>query len=658
MKNSNIKTAEVDFYDGAIYSKKYKDIYFSKEGAIEESEYVFLQNNNLHEKLAEPSLFTIGELGFGFGVNFLCAYKLFRKKAHNKTRLYYVSCEKYPVNKTTLIKVLSGFSAIKEEAEELIEKYPPLISNYYLIPFFEGRVNLILMIGDALETFSSFGGEVNAWFFDGFSPAKNSSMWSKELFSIIAQKSAPNAAFSTYTSAGFVKRALEETGFAVYKKEGFGKKRDMLHGYLKKNTKDSSLLKPWFILPKTNTELKKAIIIGAGIAGAAAAFSLIKRGFNVQIIEKEFTGSMKASSNPTGIIKPILNIGQTAMSKISLTGFHYTKSFLKTFQLNKYADFSGILQLAYDNKNKNRLREVLENSLTDNDFARWVNSKEASKIAGIPIEYEGLYLPSTGRGSMFAVTNHLLSNNGITFINNTEAAQIKQIEKNNTNVWQVYDSSKKLIAEAPVLIIASAYDTLKFDQTSWLPLSQVRGQTCEVLSSTESQKLKIPLISSGFISPCVNGHHISASTFSRKNMKPELNKEDYKKLISMAKQNISSVKPAKNINGWAGFRTASSDFIPLAGCIPDKNKFYENYYDLHLGRTSDSYPLGDYFSGLFVSTGHGSHGFIYAMLSAEVIASIICGEPLPLANIHINVLNPARFLIRDLLKPPEKRRVY
>jgi len=665
MNPPDFQTADLEFLEKNVYSKQYDDVYFSKAGALEESRYVFLEKNNLPERFSKADIFTICELGFGCGVNFLQTYKLWKKTAEKNARLFYFSCEKNPLKKDDLKNFLTNFSEIKEESDELLEKYPPMIKNWYPIPFYGGRVTLVLMFEDALQAFSNFSGKADVLYLDGFSPSKNKKMWSHELFSVLAAKSKKGTTFSTYTSAGFVKENLLKNNFSVNKTRGFAEKKEMLSGFYEPDQNEyltQNLIRrnntPWYNLPyslRKKLKEKKAIIIGAGFAGASVARALAERGFKITIFEKEEKPAMKSSANPVGLTKPVMNIGETVMSKISLSGFHYTKYLINDLQLNDTADFSGILQLAVDEKYENRFRQIQKTSLYDEEFAYWVNSNEASKIAGVPLKNEGLYLPYVGRADMPALTAKFLEHENISFSGNQK---IKEIRKETSSNWRILNESNEVIGESEIVILASGAKIRNFAQTSWLPVSPVRGQTGEFKANEKTKALKKPFVLYGFISPEKNGFHISGATYSRKNLSPQSNEEDYEELFQMASGNLPGIEKEKDIRGWTGFRPACSDFIPIAGALPDIENFKNLYHDLDKGKPGENYQPAEHLEGLYVTSGHGSHGMVYCAIAAEVIAAQILGEPMLLSKKYIDAMNPARFLIRDLVKHPEKRNIF
>ncbi len=176
--------------------------------------------------------------------------------------------------------------------------------------FAGGRAVLTLLVGDVLETLPSLDARIDAWFLDGFSPAKNPAMWTPELFAQLARLSAPGASLATFTCAGFVRRGLIEAGFAMAKVKGFGHKREMLAGTY--NGAPAEAGPPWYARPPRTAGERSALVIGGGLAGCATAASLAARGWQVDLLERHGALAEEASGNPQGVLYLKLSAHGTA----------------------------------------------------------------------------------------------------------------------------------------------------------------------------------------------------------------------------------------------------------------------------------------------------------------------------------------------------------
>ena len=225
--------AKIEWRDGLPYSATYQDVYFSSDNGLQETEYVFLQGNKLLPRWQQlqQNKFTIIETGFGTGLNFLSAVKLWLESTQSNATLHYISVEKYPLSSSDITTALAYWPQLRNYRESLLSQYDQLIDSSAPLMMFNNRVQLNLLIGDATVSLGKINECADAWFLDGFSPSKNPDMWSPELLGQVAKLSKQNTTFATFTSAGLVKRSLVAAGFTVVKRSGFGKKREMLIGH-------------------------------------------------------------------------------------------------------------------------------------------------------------------------------------------------------------------------------------------------------------------------------------------------------------------------------------------------------------------------------------------------------------------------------------------
>lgn len=235
--------AQIDWQNGQPYSSAFDDVYFSSDDGLAETHYVFIEQNQLEQRFnhLQKNVFTIIETGFGTGLNFLCVWKLWLSCAPSDAQLNFISCEKYPLTKQDLTVALIYFPTLSHFSTQLIERYN-VSDTQQSMSFDSGRIRLNLLIGDASEQLSLLNEDlaVDAWFLDGFAPSKNPDMWSDKLFKQMASLSNTGTTFATFTSAGLVKRGLQDVGFSVNKVVGFGKKREMLAGYFNGDKLNSS----------------------------------------------------------------------------------------------------------------------------------------------------------------------------------------------------------------------------------------------------------------------------------------------------------------------------------------------------------------------------------------------------------------------------------
>ncbi len=228
-----LTTATLSVREGTPISLQFDDIYFSPIDGVGESKYHFLQGNHLYERFAEnkSTSFTVAETGFGTGLNFLLTAELWQKTAPIDRQLHYISVEKYPIPIAYLQAIYRKKNWENAITRELLANYPQPKQGVYDIAIGK-NIQLTLLFGDAVSQFSHYEFTTDAWFLDGFAPAKNPEMWSDALYQSMARHSQKGTTFATFTAASSVRRGLINVGFTVEKGKGFGKKRERLLGYV------------------------------------------------------------------------------------------------------------------------------------------------------------------------------------------------------------------------------------------------------------------------------------------------------------------------------------------------------------------------------------------------------------------------------------------
>ncbi len=224
--------SSLEWRNGQPYSQTFNDIYFSTDDGLEETNQVFIAQNQLETrfKSLQDTTFTIIETGFGTGLNFLVTSALWLAHAPPHAQLYFYSIEKYPLKLADLSRVHALWPQFSAISCELLNQYETLKSGTNHFSIAGGRIQLALQVDDVALALPQLTKKADAWFLDGFAPAKNTEMWTADVFAQIALLSQTNTTFATFTSAGIVRRGLQAVGFKVEKQAGFGKKREMLRG--------------------------------------------------------------------------------------------------------------------------------------------------------------------------------------------------------------------------------------------------------------------------------------------------------------------------------------------------------------------------------------------------------------------------------------------
>ena len=215
------QTAEIEWTESAIpVSRRFDDPYFSLQGGLEETRHVFLAANGLPERFRDG--FAIAELGFGTGLNLLATLAAWRA-AGAPGRLHYTSFEAFPMAPADMERALSAFPEVTGDVAALLQALAAGPGPHDL----PHGLRLTVIPGDARVTLPAWQGTADAWYLDGFAPAKNPELWEPSLLSDVAARMRPGGTLATYTAAGHVRRALAAAGLGVERIPGFGRKRHM-----------------------------------------------------------------------------------------------------------------------------------------------------------------------------------------------------------------------------------------------------------------------------------------------------------------------------------------------------------------------------------------------------------------------------------------------
>ncbi|WP_238873675.1 bifunctional tRNA (5-methylaminomethyl-2-thiouridine)(34)-methyltransferase MnmD/FAD-dependent 5-carboxymethylaminomethyl-2-thiouridine(34) oxidoreductase MnmC [Halopseudomonas maritima] len=634
------------------FSTRFADVYFSRDSGLDETRHVFLQHNQLAERwraLSAGEHFCIAETGFGTGLNFLAAWQRWDACAPPDTYLHFVSTEKYPLSRTDLQRALTIWPELRTYADELLAQYRDLTAGWQHFSLGAGRITLTLLIGDLFDTLPQLDAPVDAWFLDGFAPARNPQMWQPALYQRMAELSRPGATVATFTSVGDVRRGLQAAGFAMRKVKGYGRKREMLCGQLEQSPQ-KAWQAPWFARPGSAAD-RRAVVIGGGLAGACSAHALARRGWQVTLLERQAEIAQAASGNPQGILYCKLSPHHPPLSRFVQSSYQYSLRLLAR-ALPEGPDSwqqCGVLQLGGDAREQQR-QQGLASQGYPTSFLQALNASQASTTAGVAIEHPGLWFPGGGWVSPPTLCRTLLQHPLIEVKTHSQALQLQRVDTQ----WKVLDPQGETLACAACVVLCTAQDTGAFSQSTHLPLKAIRGQITHLPATSESATLRTVLCADGYISPNREGtHHLGASfRFDRLDLEPSGEEDQHNlQLLEKLSPALHQVLQQAPISGArVGLRCTSPDYLPLIGPLAAANDFARDY--AILGKDASARPdsPAPWHDGLYVNIAHGSRGLISAPLSGELLAAWMGNEPLPLPRELAEAVHPSRFLLRQLVR--------
>ena len=580
----------------AIYSDTYKDIYFCEEDGLEEGDHVFLKGNRLPERWEGREKFVIAETGFGTGLNFLASWLAWERTAVPDQHLTYISFEKFPLTADQIRTALSRWQdKIGDKLEVMLSHYPIRVSAWHNITI-SPNITLLLVFDDVNRALPELDTQVDAWFLDGFAPAKNPEMWSETVFRAMAVNSVEGTTIASFTAAGFVKRGLRDVGFHIAKSRGYGRKRDMIYGHFLPESRR----------PESN-KIKSVAVIGGGLAGTSVAAKLADKNFKVELYEADKIAA-GASGNSRGLFNPRFTKERGFVSDFYAAAFSLAVRKLKALKDIGFNPCGSIHLLTDEDKGK-RLTGAVQNWGWHTDHLRLVEAGEASDIAGVKLEKGAVYLPEAGFVSPEKICASLAKNIPI---HNEKVDRISQSGGQWLVNGRLYDA----------VVIGAGVGAIEFEQTKSIPFSTVRGQIAEAKATVATKKLKTNICYGGYCSPADEYIHVIGSTFQPWLSDTDIREEDNKDIIENLEYHVPALSAETEVTGArAALRVATKDRFPVIGQIPD----YDN---------------------LYISAGHGSHGLISSALAAEIIAAQIGGNVVPVPKSVLKELSPQRFIDR------------
>lgn len=618
---------EMDWSDpSAPRAAAFDDVYYSSRGGLAESDAVFLAGTGLPERWKNRDRFALCELGFGTGLNVLAAWRAFRSARLPHAQLHISSIEAYPLAKEDAARALADFPEVSDLAARLLAHWPVRAYAPQRLWFPEDGVSLSLHTGEAEAVLAGFApAQFDAWFLDGFAPARNPGMWSAETFRHIARLSAPGARVATFTVAGEVRRGLSAVGFEVEKKPGFGAKRERLEAVWSGSSpaEAESPVRQQIYPYGAGARPNRVAVLGAGIAGAACAQALARRGIETVVLEAAPALGAGASGNPAGLVMPRLDRGGV-LREFHLAAYLHAVAAYEALGL---FEARGVEQRAEPDD------EAQADILADPPLPPdWLSALPGGAALHARA---GLVRPQEAVRRMLADAAVMLE------------APVAALEWGEGG-WVLRAPDKRALLKADAVVLACGAALTQFAPAQFLPIELSRGQ----IEWGQGPALTRALVRGSYVSPFEAGLLFGA-TFDKVDSAeaPAVGAEARARNIAAIAELAPELAAAINVDtlqSRAALRATTPDRAPIAGLLPDAEKWRAQYAGLAQGRRIETDLAPPSHAGVYVIGGLGARGLTFAPLLGEIIASEMCGEPPLLQQLARDAIHPARFLHRAL----------
>ena len=625
IQTADLEWQQIDGIDVPV-SKQFGDVYFSKDNGLLETRHVFLNGNDLPERLSnlQPfEYFSVGETGFGTGLNILALWQLWQQvRPNNHSHLHAISVEKFPLSKTDLIRALNVWPDLKPIADQLIAQYPHPIAGCHRLNFPEERFSLDLWLGDAQDVFPSMAktSSVNAWFLDGFAPACNPDIWEEQVLNHIVRLSGIGTTFSSFSVAGVLKRGLTQHGIYISRPRGYKHKREMLKAIWlpaePENTSDAVDTKSVLNQNQPNQvphafKQRQIAIIGAGIAGLTSAWAFAERGHQVTLYDQS-EPLAGGSGNPLALLNPKLcPIEQSHEHLMTLAWQH---------ALQHYPKFQAFRPIQVHQLALKKAEDLLD---LEQQYPTGLLTAETAANSALITEYPSLNLTEAGAVSPHQLRDQILAHPLIQFVQ----AKITQIHPEHN---ELFNEEAQSLGQFGHVIICCARHTATFFE-HYPVLKPIRGQVSWVENTAQPLALNQAYSYGGYCMQLDAQQLILGASFYPNRDDSDVLLEDhvhnYELIHSVFPHYAQSLPDVRTWQGRASVRAQSLDYFPVLGKMSEQTEIYS-------------------FAGL------GSKGFLFAPLCSEILAAQILKEACPVPKSLLQKLSPTRFHKKLKAKKP------
>jgi tRNA 5-methylaminomethyl-2-thiouridine biosynthesis bifunctional protein len=585
--------------DGTPRSSRFDDIYRPAQGGLQQARAAFLDGCGLPAAWAGQPQWRILETGFGLGLNFLATWRAWQHDAQRPAMLHYVGIEAWPVSREDLLRSAAAFPELQALAQTLAQQWWGLVTGFHRLSFDNGRVLLTLCIGDVQPMLHELAFRADSVYLDGFEPLRNPAMWSPATFKGVARLCRRGTGIATWSASGEVRRSLQGCGFRIEKVAGFVPKRHRLQGSYDPGWTVSRLADPAPVSPS------ECVVVGAGLAGAAAAAALARRGWQVQVLDRETQPAAAASSLPAGLMAPYQSPDDNLLSRLTRSGIRLTLQQAQAL-LQQGADWepTGSLELRADDPRPPPDLGPFG--------AAWTcgASTQQKADAWIDDAAHAWWHSAAAWIKPRALVRAWLSQASIRW---RGGVRVERLQRDGEQ-WALLDAEGRRLARAPVVVLAAAGDVVRL-LDGRIALTPVRGQLSWGLRGNDESAPwpAFPLNGNGHLLPAIpfdgGKAWLAGSSYGRGDADTEPRTADHEanlqRLSALVPALAGHLRPAFEagaVRAWTGTRWASADRRPLAGWLED---------------------------GLGVSTAMGSRGLSFAVLCAETLAAQLHAEPLP-----------------------------
>ncbi|MHA3903817.1 FAD-dependent 5-carboxymethylaminomethyl-2-thiouridine(34) oxidoreductase MnmC [Castellaniella sp. WN] len=600
---------------GVPCSLEYGDVYHGDAGALTQARHVFLKGNGLPGRWRGRTAFTIAETGFGLGHNFLAAWRAWLDDPGRGGRLHYLAFEAHPFAVEDLLRAWRRLpDDYQPLARELAGRWPDLLPGVHRLELQDGRVVLTLLFGDIRRLACQAQARVDAFFLDGFAPRVNPDMWSLAVFGQLRRLAVAGATAATWCAAGQVRRDLRDAGFLVDKVPGIAGKRDMT----------VAVLRPGLGTAPSGPARCRVAVVGGGLAGAGVAQALAARGHEVEVWDPQCALDVDPSLRRRGAaaLVPALSPDDDTRSRLSRVGLARARARWLGLDEEARPQACGALVCAQSEAQAGLQRRALVRLGFPEDWVRWLDPSQAARRAGVGVPWGGLWFPDALRVCPGELIAALLCLPGVA----RRAATVGALAPADEGGWSLRDAEDRELGRAEQVVLANALHArtllagvIPVERLPVLSgLAPVAGQV-SLYPAGASGVPRCVLSGRGYCLPPRDGWGVAGSTYRPDADEAVADEAGHQDILARVRgwveaRDVPWLGSGPAV-GWAGWRAATRDHLPLIGAVPDR-------------------------PGLWLACAYGSRGLNWSALAGDLIGAWMDGEPVPAERELVRRIGP------------------
>lgn len=589
---------------GVPVSPDYGDAYHGDAGPLPQARHVFLSGNGLPQRWRGRHLFTIAETGFGLGHNFLAAWQAWRDDPQRSGQLHYLAFEAHPFAVADLRRAWGRLPAeVQPLAHELAGVWPALLPGVHRLVLQQGRVVLTLFLGDIRRQARQAEGRVDAFFLDGFAPRVNPDMWAPAVFGQLRRLAVAGATLATWCSAGQVRRDLRDAGFLVERVPGIAGKREITR----------AVLRPGLGAAPPAADRRRVAVVGGGLAGAGVAQALAARGHEVTVWDPQCALDVDPLVRRRGAaaLVPALSPDDDTRSRLSRAGLARARARWLGLVEPAQPQACGALVCAQSDEQAGLQRAALARLEFPESWVRWLDAAQAGTQAGVGVPWGGLWFPDALRVCPGELIAALLSLPGVT----RRTSAVAGLAPAAGGGWSLVDAGGRVLDRADQVVLAGARQVPALlagvialaDRPVLSGLTPLAGQV-SLYPAGDADVPRCVLSGHGYCLPPRDGWGVVGSTYRPHVPEAVADEAGHREILA----HVRGWVDAHDIpwlgrgaaTGWAGWRAATRDHLPVIGAVPD-------------------------WPGLWLACAYGSRGLSWSALAGDLIGAWMDGEPLP-----------------------------